>query len=296
MTAIDLLIVCFHEHLVKERGLGEATASNYVRVARRFLADRGDPLEASLAAVTAADVVAFILAQSPQLGVAAMQTVIGGMRSLLRFLYTSGLIGCSLAAAVPTVARRRQDLPRSLSGDHVEQLLGCCDRTTPVGIRDFAILTMLVRLGLRATEVANLQLDDIDWAAGEVRIRGKGPRVDKLPVPVDVGEALVDYLQHGRPVCGDRRVFIRSCAPRRGLSRQAVGGLVRAASVRAALPAHGPHRLRHTAATGLLRQGAPLVEISQLLRHQSVQVTAVYAKVDDQALRALAQPWPAATT
>jgi integrase/recombinase XerD len=154
---------------------------------------------------------------------------------------------------------------------------------------------MLVRLGLRASEVAGLTLDDIDWASGELRIRGKGPRVDKLPLPSDVGDALVDYLQHARPDCPDRRLFLRSCAPRRGLSRQAVGGLVRAASVRAGLAAHGPHRLRHTVATGLVRHGAPLVEIAQLLRHQTVQVTAIYAKVDLGALRTVAQPWPGAT-
>lgn len=272
--------------------MGDATVANYERVARRFLALRPPPVEVSVAALTASEVTAFVVARSRELGVDGMQTVVGGMRALLRFLYVARLVERSLASAVPTVARRRRELPRVLPGEHVGLLLGACDRATPVGIRDFAVLVMLARLGLRANEVASLRLDDIDWAAGEVCIRGKGPRLDVLPLPADVGDALVAYLQRGRPDCVDREVFIRSCAPRRGLTRQAVGGLVRAASVRAGLAAHGPHRLRHTVATGLLHQGAPLVEIAQLLRHQTVRATVIYAKVDQHALSALAQPWP----
>ena len=293
-TGLDRLVSHFRRYLVEERGLGSATAANYGRVAQQFLANlpaRGEP---SFADLTAGDVTAFVLAESPRLSVAGMQTVVSGLRALLRFLYTAGLIDRLLASAVPTVARRREDLPRALPSQHVQLLLQGCDRTTPVGIRDFAILTVLARLGLRANEVANLLLDDIDWAAGEIRVRGKGPRVDKLPLPSDVGEALVDYLKRGRPLCADRRLFIRSCAPRIGLSRQAIGGLVRAASVRAGRSPHGPHRLRHTVATGLLRQGAPLIEIAQLLRQDSVQATAIYAKVDHRALSSLARPWPGA--
>jgi site-specific recombinase XerD len=154
---------------------------------------------------------------------------------------------------------------------------------------------VLARLGLRCNEVAALQLDDIDWTAGQVRIRGKGPRMENLPLPTDVGEAIVAYLQDGRPACVDRRLFIRSCAPRQGLTRQAIGGLVRAASVRAELTPHGPHRLRHTLATSLLREGANLAEIAQLLRHQSIQTTVIYAKVDHDTLLDLAQPWPGDT-
>jgi integrase/recombinase XerD len=296
-TTIDQVAGAFRQYLVDERGLCTETAQNYVRVARQFLAGLNPELvdEARLAEITAEEVTGFVLARSPELSVAAMQTVAGGLRALLGYLYTAGLTERRLAAAVPTVARRRQELPRHLPDGHVELLLKGCDRTTAVGIRDIAILTLLARLGLRANEVAALRLDDIDWRAGEVRIRGKGPRVDRLPLPADVGEALVDYLRHGRPCCGDRRVFIRSCAPRRGLSRQAIGGLVRAASVRAGLFPHGPHRLRHTVATGLLRRGAPLTEIAQLLRHQTVQTAVIYAKVDLDAICELAQPWPGAT-
>jgi integrase/recombinase XerD len=296
-TTADRVAGVFRQYLADERGLGAETAQNYVRVARQFLVSLNPELldEARLAELTAEEVTGFVLARSPELSVAAMQTVVGGMRALLGYLYMAGLTDRRLAAAVPAVARRRQELPRGLPDGHVDLLLRACDLATPVGIRDFAILTVLARLGLRANEVAVLRLDDIDWRAGEVRIRGKGPRVDRLPLPADVGEALVDYLTRSRPDCADRRVFIRSCAPHRGLSRQAIGGLVRAASVRAGLSPHGPHRLRHTVATGLLRQGAPLTEIAQLLRHQTVRASAIYAKVDFQALSVVAQPWPGAT-
>jgi len=297
-TTAEQVVGAFRQYLADERGLGTETAGNYVRVARGFLAslEADGNEEPRLAGITAQEVTSFVLARSPELSVAAMQTVVGGLRALLGYLYAAGLTDRPLVAAVPTVARRRQELPRGLPPDHVQRLLDGCDRSTSVGIRDFAILTVLARLGLRANEVAALRLDDIDWTAGEVRIRGKGPRIDCLPLPADVGDALVDYLTDARPNCADRRVFIRSCAPHRGLTRQAIGGLVRAASVRAGLPPHGPHRLRHTVATGLLRRGAPLTEIAQLLRHRTVRTVVIYAKVDLDSLRELAQPWPGAAT
>jgi integrase/recombinase XerD len=291
-TTADEIVDRFRLHLLDERALGEGTAYGYVHVARVFLATFPEPLEMSLPGLTAGDVTEFILARSTELGVSGMQTVVSGMRALLRFCYLTGLTERALAAAVPSVARRREELPRALSREHVERLLQGCDRTTPVGIRDFAVLTVLARLGLRCSEVASLQLDDIDWTAGQVRIYGKGPRQENLPLPTDVGEAIVGYLRDSRPACVDRRLFIRSCAPRRGLSRQAIGGLVRAASVRAELTRHGPHRLRHTVATATLREGANLAEIAQLLRHQSIQTTVIYAKVDHDTLLDLAQPWP----
>lgn len=294
-TALEDLLEQFHQHLANERGLGEGTARGYLGVARRFLAACSPRLGTGLAELAPSDVTGFVLARSSEFGVAGMQTVVSGMRALLRFLYTAGLTDRNLASAGPTVARRREDLPRSLSSEHVERLLRGCDRTTRVGVRDFAVLTLLARLGLRAGEVAAIRLDDVDWAAGELRVRGKGPREDRLPLPADVGDAIVAYLHYGRPDCIGRQLFIRSCAPRRGLSRQAVGGLVRAASVRAGLIPHGPHRLRHTVATELLREGASLGEIAQLLRHHSVSVTASYAKVDHRALSGLVQPWPGAT-
>jgi site-specific recombinase XerD len=174
------------------------------------------------------------------------------------------------------------------------RLLSSCDRATPVGIRDFAILTVLTRLGVRAGEVARFELRDVDWHAGEVVIRGKGPRLDRLPLPWDVGEAIADYLRRSRLRCSSSRLFIRSCAPFTGLSRQGVGGIVRGAAIRAGIPPLGPHRLRHTVATELLRRGAGLPEIAQLLRHKSLQTTAIYAKIDQTALSTLALAWPGA--
>jgi site-specific recombinase XerD len=294
-TATDQVLCGLHRHLVAERGLGADTAANYERVAKGFLATLPGPAGASLAEIAASDVTAFVVARGRELSVDGMRTVVSGLRALMSFLFSAGLTRRELASAVPSVARRREGLPRALPADHVEALLAGCDRTTAVGLRDFAILLMLARLGLRANEVAGLCLEDIDWAAGELHITGKGPRLDRLPLPTDVGEALVDYLEHGRSHCTDRRVFIRSCAPRRGLSRQAIGGLVRAAGVRAGLSPHGPHRLRHTVATSLLREGGSLIEIAQLLRHRSVQTTVLYARVDRNALGGLAQPWPGTT-
>ncbi|MGH9189541.1 MAG: site-specific integrase [Acidimicrobiales bacterium] len=294
MTDLDGLIGRFGRHLRDERGLGEGTAAGYERVARQFLSVVDASTPSGVAGLTAGDVTAFVLVRSEELSVAGMQTMTGGLKALLRFLFATGFTERDLVSAVPTAARRRPDLPRALPGSHVERLLDSCDRTKPVGLRDFAVLTTLARLGLRANEVAGLRLDDIDWSAGEIRIRGKGPRTDRLPLPATVGEPIADYLLHARPRCHDRRVFLRSCAPWQGLTRQAIGGLVRAASRRAGLDPHGPHRLRHTVATDLVRRGAPLIEIAQLLRHQNVQTTAIYAKVDLDALSALVQPWPEA--
>ncbi len=173
----------------------------------------------------------------------------------------------------------------------MRKLLASCDRRTLVGRRDYAVLLLLARLGLRAGEVAGLGLDDVDWRRGELLVRGKGGRHDELPLPVDVGEALVSYLRR-RPRCECRALFLRMTAPRMGLNRSTVGWVVRAACDRAGLPRVGAHRLRHTAATEMLRAGASLAEIGQVLRHREQKTTAIYAKVDRKALRALARPWP----
>lgn len=184
-------------------------------------------------------------------------------------------------------------LPKALELDQVRRLLSSCDRDTANGRRDFAILTMLVRLGLRAGEVAGLGLDDIDWRAGETVIRGKGRRTEQVPLPADVGEAVAAYLRNGRPPTAEgRSVFVRFKAPHRALSAGGVSQVVAAAGLRAGLGRIHAHRLRHTAATEMLRAGAPLSEIGQLLRHRRLLTTAIYAKVDREALRTIARPWP----
>jgi integrase len=214
------------------------------------------------------------------------------LRSLLRYLYVAGLIGAPLQWAVPGVADLRdRSLPRGLEPAVLAKLLAGCDRRRTVGRRDYAILLLLARLGLRAGEVAALRLDDVDWRRGELLVRGKGDRHERLPLPADVGEALVSYLCR-RPKSECRIVFLKVIAPAGPLSGKAIWGVVHDACVRAGIPSVGPHRLRHTAATGMLREGASLEEIAEVLRHQQLKTTAVYAKVDRMALRALAQPWP----
>lgn len=195
---------------------------------------------------------------------------------------------------MPSVASRRlAGLPKGLDPDQVRRLLASCDRRTRNGRRDFAILTTLVRLGLRAGEVAQLALDDIDWRAGEVVVRGKANCIERLPLPADVGEAVAAYLRGGRPAtaCG-RTVFVRIKAPHRPLSACGVTQVVASAARRAGLGQIHAHRLRHTAATAMLRAGASLPEVGQLLRHRRALTTAIYAKVNHDALRTIARPWP----
>jgi integrase len=224
--------------------------------------------------------------------VSGARDLVCALRSLLRYLHLAGLIESPLVWAVPSVADLRdRTLPRGLEPGAVKKLLATCDRRRLVGRRDFAILLLLSRLGLRAGEVAGLRLDDVDWRRGELLVRGKGGRHDVLPLPVDVGEAVVSYLRR-RPRCKCRELFLRVTAPRQGLNRSTIGWVVRAACDRAGLARCGAHRLRHTAATEMLRQGASLGEIGQVLRHREQKTTAIYAKVDRTALGELVRPWP----
>ena len=217
-----------------------------------------------------------------------------GLRSLLRFLHLRGLIVGPLADAVPSTASwRLSGLPRALEPEQLQALLGGCDRGNPGGRRDYAVLVMLSRLGLRAGEVAALQLEDIDWRAGDVRISGKGRRDERLPLPEDVGAAIVAYLQDGRPLTAlDRSLITRVRAPHYGMTTGGITQIVLAAAARAGLGQIHSHRLRHTAATQMLRAGASLEEVGQVLRHRQVLTTAIYAKVDRDALRELARAWP----
>ena len=216
------------------------------------------------------------------------------LRSFLRFLHSEGIIGQPLAQAVPSVAGwSLAGLPKALDADQVQALLGSCDTATPAGRRDLAILSLLARVGLRGGEVACVMLDDIDWRAGEITIRGKGNRRDRLPLPADIGEVLAGYLA-GRPrTACDRAVFVRIKAPHRRLTGAGVRNVVRRAAQRAGLgiPVNA-HCLRHSAATGMLRAGASLAAVGQVLRHARPLTTAIYAKVDQHALRELARPWP----
>ena len=236
-----------------------------------------------------------MLRESQRLSVSSTQAAALALRSVLRFLQLEGLIDRDLAVAVPTVAKwRLASLVKALDLSFVARLLGGCDRGTPIGRRDFAIVMLLSRLGLRIGEVAGLRLEDLDWRAGELVISGKGSRQERLPLPVDVGEAVVEWLVDGRPDCDSRLVFTRARAPHVGLHPSSLNGVVTRACLPAGLAEVGPHRLRHTVATEMLRAGSSLREVGQVLRHRGSEVTSIYAKVDRLALAVMVQPWPGA--
>ena len=292
-TPAEQLIEHYRAYLVRERGLAAGTVASYLHVARLFFSTRSPEGGLGLERLSAVEVTDFVLAECTARKVGSAKYVVCGLRSLLRFLFVEGHIERQLEVAVPKVAGwRLAGLPKAFGRHEVVRLLASCDRRTTFGRRDCAVLTLLVRLGLRAGEVAALELDDIDWRAGEVVIRGKGRRQERLPLPVDVGDALVGWLRRGRPRCECAKVFTRVRAPHRGLTTAGMSAIVQAACVRAGLPEVNAHRLRHTAATEMLRAGAGLAEVGQVLRHASLLTTSIYAKVDRTALRALAQPWP----
>lgn len=291
----ERLLARYRDYLTIERALASATVELNVRMVRPFLLDRLSARKGrlDLERLTAGEVTAFVVALSRQRP-KSVQRMVTALRSLLGFLHVAGIMDRSLATAVPSVAGWTQTgLPKALDSDQVAALLASCDERTPTGRRDLAILTVLVRLALRAGEVAALMLDDIDWRRGEITVRGKGNRHDRLPLPADVGERIVAYLRDGRPAAAqDRAVFVRAQAPYRALRSNAVTTVVVNAGRRADLGVIGAHRLRHSAATAMLRSGGSLTEIGQTLRHIRPLTTALYAKVDVEALRQLARAWP----
>jgi len=295
---VEELLGRFGEYLVGERGLTAGTARGYVDCVRPFVAARRHGVGLELEGITAADVTGFVLTACPGRAVGSAKLVVCGLRSLLRWLHLTGQLPTSLAAAVPSVAGwRLSNLPKGLEPDQLRRLLAAPDRRTRTGRRDYAVLLLLSRLGLRAGEVARLGLDDLDWRHGELAVRGKGDRAERLPLPADVGAAITAYLRRGRPhTAQGRSVFVRVHAPHRALTTGGVTMVVFDAARRAGLGKIHAHRLRHTAATQMLRAGTPLADVGQVLRHRSALSTAIYAKVDRQALRALARPWPATTT
>jgi site-specific recombinase XerD len=283
------VLASYRDYLVQERGLAPSTVAGYERVARLFLEVQQS---GRLEWLSAADVSGFLARECPRRSVAGARELVAGLRPLLRYLHVAGLVGAPLVWAVPGVADLRdRSLSRGVEPQAVARLLASCDRRRTVGRRDYAILLLLVRLGLRAGEVAAMQLEDLDWRAGEILVRGKRDRQDRLPLPVDVGQALVSYLQRRGP-SEFRAVFLRMHAPAGALTRIGVCGVVHDACVRAGVPPVGAHQLRHTAATAMLREGASLSEIAQVLRHREIKTTAQYAKVDRARLRPLAMPWP----
>lgn len=286
----EVLLARYERYLLTERGLATGTVRGYVAHAGRFLDGLGP---VGLAEVTAGEVTAAVLAESAVWSVSATQNFVAGLRSFLRFCVVEGLVAADLSqAALPVTGRRRSLLPRGIGRADAQALLAACDRRSALGRRDYAILMVLLRLGLRRGEVAALRLDDIDWRAGELLVRGKGARQDRLPLPAEVGEAVVGYLRRGRPDSGRREVFLRARAPVGPIAPGTVSSTVRRACRRAGIAEVGAHRLRHTVACEMVAADVPLVQIAQVLRHRSLQSTAVYARVDVEQLRGLAAPWP----
>jgi site-specific recombinase XerD len=291
-TPLDQLLHGYERYLVQERALVSTTVREYRDAARKFLSQRGECGLAAIGRMTAADVSSYIVGESRRWCIGTAKHAVTALRSLLRYLLLRGVIGVDLACAVPAVAGYRlSGLPKSLSDSEVERLLEGCDQNTFIGLRDLAVVLLMSRLGLRACEVARLNLDDIQWARAEMVVRGKGGREDTLPLPRDVGKAMVRYIRRVRPSTICRAVFVTMTAPHRKLTSPGIQGIVKRAGRRIGLGGLGSHRLRHTAASRMLGRGASLPEIAQVLRHRSLATTAIYAKVDRDALRPLCRPW-----
>jgi integrase/recombinase XerD len=286
----------YAEYLRDAQALAEATIIHYVPFVRDFLHHCFGDGKVTLSRLRAADVVSFVQLRARRLHLRHAKLMTTALRSFLRYVRYRGDIAPDLAAAVPAVANwSMQSIPRAISAEQTRQLLASVNRQTAVGRRDYAILLLLARLGLRAGEVAFLELDDIDWRSGQLSVRGKGGQRNELPLPADVGKAIAAYLQHGRPRSNSRRVFLRVKAPITGFRRSnGVITLVRHSLQRAGIdaPTMGAHQFRHGLATQMLSHGASLSEIGEVLGHRHPQTTTIYAKVNIKALRTLAVPWP----
>jgi site-specific recombinase XerD len=292
MTASDVLLARYANYEATERGLSARTIDRNMRALRPFVESRMSDGRHELEALTAGEITSFVVDQTRR-DPRSVPHLVTALRSLLRYLHVAGLTPVGLATAVPTLARwKLAGLPKALPAGQVAALLASCDPKTEVGQRDAAILTVLSRLGLRIGEVAGLRLEDIDWPNGELAVTGKGHRTERLPLPADVGQAIVSYLTGWRPKTCARQVFLCACAPHGPMSRNTVTNVVARAARRTGLGVMHAHRLRHSAATAMLTAGASLAEIGQVLRHQHTLTTTIYAKVDVGSLRTVARGWP----
>jgi site-specific recombinase XerD len=291
-------VVGFEQHLRHHQGLTTATIETYSRFASQFLHERFGAGEVDLRALRPIDPIEFVQRRAKRMQPPALKCVVSALRSFLRYAQYRGEVAPELVAAVPAVATwtTTPPLPRAISPEHAQRAIGSCDLQTSIGLRDRAVLLLLARLGLRAHEIIALQLEDCDWDAGCLRVHSKGGRDCLLPMPADVGEAIAAYLERGRPASADRHLFLRSMAPIRGFlpGSYAIGSIVRYALQRAKIeaPHSGSHQFRHALAVRMLKQGASLAEIGEVLRHRSPQTTSIYARVDISSLRSLALPWP----
>ena len=293
-SSADVLLERYQHWMEFERGLSASTMLRYGNTARRFLAEQSmSDGKFTPDSLTGADLNAFLLRECTRVSAGSAKGRGAELRSLMRFLHLYGVIPMKLGGAVPPVGGWRfASVPPTMATGEVQRLLDHTPRHGTVGVRDYAILMLVARLGLRSIEVARLLLDDIDWRCGEIVVRGKGRREDRLSLPADVGEALVTYVTGPRPRLDVRHVFLTCKAPHGPIRADLVGDVVERACRRAGSRKVGPHRLRHALAADMLRHGAGLTAIGQVLRHQDLATTALYAKVDFIALRAVAQPWP----
>jgi integrase/recombinase XerD len=287
-----VLVSEFAEYLRAERGLAPSTAASYSLHVTRFLAcfaPDGDP-----GTITPGSVTSAIVAAASGKSAASGHYLVCALRAFLRYCHVRGLAGADVSAAALGVSVRRTSmLPRGLEPAQVAALMASCDRDGPCGRRDYAVIMLLARLGLRAGEAARLRLDDINWRVGEIGIDGKGG-YDVLPLPADVGAAIAAWLRDGRPQVPFREVFTTMTAPVRPLAPGSAGWIVRRGFQRAGMEPYGPHRLRHTAACAMLSAKVPLAGIAQALRHRHHVVTVIYARAGQDRLRPLARPWPSA--
>ncbi len=289
-SPLGVLVQEYRAYLRVERGLADSTVHAHAVFAKEFAVSERPRLDWHR--LTARDVVSYVRRQCRRASIPTCKHTVTELRSLLRFLHVHGRTPHDLTSAVPAVAGwRLSGLPPALEAGQVRTLLRSFDGS-PLGLRDAAIVRLLLRLGLRAAEVAALDLDDVDWRSGQLTVRGKGRRDAHLPLPHDVGRAVAAYLQRGRPRASTRSLFVRSHAPHTRIRPGAVSHVAQTALRRAGIAAGGSHLLRHTAATELLRGGASLPEIAHVLRHRHVDTTAIYAKVDVRSLASLARAWP----
>src|SRR5450755_224418 len=281
-SAAGMLLARYRDYLAGERGLAAESVRCYLVQGRKLLDELGEPIEESLRRLDAAAVTSFIMRQSRQCtSTWSAKTLVTATRSLLRFLHVKGLITVPLAGAVPAVAGwRLSALPRGLEPAQVEAIIAAPDPASRSGLRDRAILMLLARLGLRGAEAAGLMLADIDWLAGEITVTGKGSQTEAMPLSADAGQALAGYLTKGRPRCSSAAVFVTARAPYHQITPSVVRAVMSRACEQAGLPRAGAHRLHDSLATAVLRAGAPLSEVGQLLRHRSQLSTSVYAKID----------------
>jgi len=294
---IEGLLAQYREYLRSERGLAASTVGQYLRCASVFLSWPPVAAEPGPSALAAEQITLFVMSWSRQHNASQARMMVNALRSLLRFLHVSGVLTESLVDAVPSVPGwRKVRVPLGVKNDQVTAVLAGCDRDSALGRRDYAIILLISRLGLRAGEVAAMQIADVDWRGGGLTVRGKGNRLDVMPLPVDVGQAMADYVQYARPLTpASGFVFVRAVAPFGGMRTNTITAVVHRACRRAGIAAFGPHRLRHAVACALLADGASLEEIGQLLRHADQTTTAVYAKADLVRLSELAMPCPQPT-